>query len=139
MSDSETQVVEPLAKFHVPVISKFRVVIPDGEKELFNLTKGTYVEVIIRAIDTATLRPLKRIHTLVKLTGRGMFTITKPMREELGIKIGDIIEILLIARYSLEDMVKEEYRQLFRFVDNGFEVVDEAREQEIIAGHRKKT
>jgi len=139
MTDSETRVVEPLAKFHVPVISKFRVVIPDGEKELFNLTKGTYVELIIRTIDTATLRPLKRVHTLVKLTGRGMFTITKPMREELGVKIGDILEILLISRYSLEDIVKEEYQQLLRFVDNGFEVVDEAKEQEIIACRRKKT
>ena len=136
MGDEQAKIIEPLAKFHVPVISKFRVVIPDGEKELFNLTKGTYIEVIIRTIDTATLHPLKRVHALVKLTGRGMFTITKPMREELGVKIGDMLEVLLIARYSLEDIVKEEYHQLLRFAENGFEVVDEAREQEIIPRRR---
>jgi len=47
----EQQVIEPLAKFHVPVISKFRVVIPEGEKELFGLSKGIYIEIIIRKID----------------------------------------------------------------------------------------
>jgi len=127
---------EPLAKFHVPVISKFRVVIPDGEKELFGLDKGTYVEIIIRKIDTSTLRPLKRVHAIVKLTSRGMFTLTKPLRQELNVRIGDILEVLLVGHYTLEDLVKDEYKHLLHFVDKGFEVIDEIQEQEIITHHR---
>lgn len=136
--NKKQQTVEPLAKFHVPVISKFRVVIPDGEKELFRLNKGTYVEIIIRKIDMSTLRPLKRVHTIVKLTNQGMFTLTKPLRQELDVRIGDILEILLIAYYTLEDLVKNEYKQLLHFIDKGFEVIDEIQEQEIMTHHKER-
>ncbi len=134
----EQQVIEPLAKFHVPVISKFRVVIPEGEKELFGLSRGTYLEIIIRKIDTSNFKPLKRIHTLVKLTSRGVFTLNKQIRQELGVEIGDILEILLINYYTIEDLVKDEYSHLVRFVKNGFEVIDERQEREILNTHVKR-
>ena len=133
-----TEVTEPLAKFHVPVISKFRVVIPDGEKELFGLSKGSYIEIIIRKIDPSNFKPLKRIHALVKLTSRGMFTLNKQIRQELGVEIGDILEILLINYYTIEDFVKDEYKHLFRFGENGFEVIDEHQEREILNTHVKR-
>ncbi|WP_324734933.1 AbrB/MazE/SpoVT family DNA-binding domain-containing protein [Thermococcus sp. SY098] len=132
------QIIEPLAKFHVPVISKFRVVIPEGEKELFGLNKGTYIEIIIRKINPSNFKPLKRVHTLVKLTSRGMFTINKQIRQELDIEIGDILEILLINYYTLEDLVKDEYKHLLHFVENGFEIIDEHQEREILNMHVRR-
>ncbi len=134
----DTKIIEPLAKFHVPVISKFRVVIPDGEKVLFKLDKGTYVELIIRKIDPSSLEPLKRVHAIVKLTSRGMFTLAKPLRQELNIEIGDILEILLVDSYTIEELIREEYKHLLQFTDTGFEVIDEIQEREIITSRKKK-
>jgi len=56
----------------------------------------------------------------------------------LEIEIRDILEILLVNYYTIEDLVKDEYKQLLNFVENGFNVIDEHQEREILNTHVKR-
>lgn len=128
MSDSETRVVEPLAKFHVQVYKNGRIAIPGNEREYFGLDKHDIVNLVVRKVVGGKI--IGRGQFWAQLTVHGRLTIPNGLREELNIKEGDQIEVLLIDFIKLKNKVGDKAYQLFQAVKSGkYFIIGEEEEQ----------
>jgi len=102
MSDSETRVIEPLAKFHAKVTRGGQFTFPLWTRVYHELDVGDYVELIIRVKHGGdVLRGL----FVARLVDKGNITIPKGLRDEMGIKKDTVVEVLVVRAYRLKDLL----------------------------------
>jgi len=102
MTDSETKVVEPLAKFHAKVTRGGQFTFPLWTRVYHELDVGDYVELVIRVKGGGdVLRGL----FVARLVDKGNITIPKGLRDEMGIKKDTVVEVLVVRAYRLKDLL----------------------------------
>ena len=126
------KIIEPLAKFHAKVYVKGRVRIISNEREFLGLSDGDIVKLIVRTLDE-NRHPLHRAYFEGMLVSGGNVTIPKELITKLGIKKGDIVEILLIGYQKLHEIIPEEhYRLLKQYSSGKFKLISSDEEKQLL-------
>ncbi|NJE47344.1 AbrB/MazE/SpoVT family DNA-binding domain-containing protein [Thermococcus sp. GR7] len=133
MADQDNaKIIEPLAKFHAKVYVKGRVRIISNERDFLGLSDGDIVKLIIRTLDE-NKRPVHRAYFEGMLVSGGNVTIPKELINKLGIKKGDVVEILLIGYQKLHEIIPEEHYLLLRQYSSGkFKLISADEEKHLL-------
>ena len=133
--NTESQVIEPLAKFHVKVYSQHRITFPKETREVYNIQEGDYVLVVLRKIIGSPPTILKRILLLLKVSKNGVMVLPAKLIKEYEISVGDIVEILFLRRVPAPKVHIPELSSIKTLNisrDKGFVPISEAQEKEIL-------
>lgn len=129
----EQRIVEPLAKWHPKVYIKGRIRLVSSEKEAFRLEDGDTVKLIIRKIQIEPYRVLGRAYFEGLIVSGGNITIPKKLMEELGIKVGETVEVLLVGFSRLKEMLPPEHYEVIKRLKRGsYKIISEEEEKEIL-------
>ena len=109
---------EPLAKFHAKITRGGQFTFPYYTREYYDLSIGDFVEFIVRAKDV-DLRGL----FIARLGDKGAITIPKEIRQELSIKQGDIVELIVVKVYRLKDILGDRIKVLEDLVARGYKII----------------
>ena len=128
----QAKIIEPLAKFHAKVYVKGRVRIISNERDFLELADGDIVKLIIRTLDEDK-KPKQRAYFEGMLVSGGNITIPKELKNKLGIKKGDIVEVLLVGYQKLSDVIPEEHFNLLKSYSRGkFKLITAEDEKHIL-------
>ena len=130
--DSETRILEPLAKFHASINAKGQIVVPKKDREFFGLDKDDVVEVIVRKVlkSDPKLRITGVAYIIAKLSSKGLITIPQEVREELGITQDSIIEVLLVGFHKFDELISPKGKSLLsKLARKPFKIITTANEE----------
>jgi len=132
----QREIVEPLAKFHIRVTSGRRFTLPRETRDLYSIHEGYYVELIVRKIDPKQQRIIGRGLFVPKVSTNGVITIPKALVNQLNIRKGEIVEVLIIDILKPEDLLSEKAKLLKGVLRGKYEILTP--EQEIPISHPSK-
>jgi len=115
---TEEQVIEPLTKFHVKVTRAGQFTFPYYTRLYYNLNIGDFVELIIRTRDSEL-----RGFFIARLGDKARVTIQSELRTNLGIKQGDVVEVVLIKYYRLSDILGDKLKVLEELALKGYKII----------------
>jgi len=118
MKEEQRKIVEPLAKFHVKVTRAGQFTFPYYTRLYYNLNIGDFVELIVRTRDNDL-----RGFFIARLGDKAGITIPSELRTDLGIKQGDIVEIVLVKYYRLSDILGEKLKVLEELALKGYKII----------------
>ncbi|WP_048148989.1 AbrB/MazE/SpoVT family DNA-binding domain-containing protein [Palaeococcus ferrophilus] len=128
----EPGTIEPLAKFHAKVYVKGRIRIISNERDFLGLSDGDIVKLIIRTLDE-NKHPVHRAYFEGMLVSGGNVTIPKELINKLGIKKGDVVEVLMIGYQKLHEIIPEEHYILLKQYSSGkFKLISAAEEKQLL-------
>jgi len=136
MTENQERIVEPLAKFHAKVSTKGRVAIPKETRALYEIQYNDFVILSVRKVDTKAKRPIKRALMLGKVSTSGQTVIPKQLQEDLGIHVGEIVEIALMGVIKTRQFLlrlKLPQKYLEWLLKRGFILIDEETEKSLLA------
>ncbi len=120
---------EPLAKFHARILSNGRIAIPENTRLRYGFGKGDWVELLIRKVQLEGGPILGRGHFFGRVTNKGLITLPKGLRTELGLKEKEIIEVIILDFFRIEALLKEKSVYTSKLIHKGYEVLDEKAER----------
>ncbi|MFA4719885.1 AbrB/MazE/SpoVT family DNA-binding domain-containing protein [Pyrococcus kukulkanii] len=133
---------EPLAKFHATLNVKGQIVIPQKDREIFGLSKGDLVEIIVRKfkVEKGKIKILGRGYATVKLSSKGLVTIPDEIRKGLGISSGETVEVLIVGFHKLDELLTDRGKRLLNSVKSSSvgKILSPAEEQNILHNTAKK-
>lgn len=130
MTDSETRVVEPLAKFHAKVTRGGQFTFPLWTRVYHELDVGDYVELIIRVKHG---RDVLRGLFVARLVDKGNITIPKGLRDEMGIKKDTVVEVLVVRAYRLKDLLGDHSKLIKQLSLSKYKLLTPEEEQKLLS------
>nr|CCE70662.1 TPA: SpoVT/AbrB family transcriptional regulator [Pyrococcus abyssi GE5] len=125
--NKEQQATEPLAKFHVKVTRGGQFTFPYYTRIYYNLNIGDFVELIVR-----TRKSKLRGFFIARLGDKAGVTIPSEIRTNLRIKQGDIVEIVLIKYYRLQDILGDKVKILEELASKGYKLLTPEEEKQLL-------
>jgi len=111
--DSETRIIEPLAKFHAQVYRNGRIAVPKNERDYYRLDQHDIVELIIRKYKGD------------QIIGRGWFLAQLTVNGKLTIPIGFI---------RIEDVIGNQGLKIMRALrSNEYKLISEEDEKRLLS------
>ena len=129
--ENMTEIAEPLAKFHAEVDRYGRFTLPKTTRKRYNIDRSDFVELIIRIIKEDKI--LNRVHVFVRVAKDGKIYLPQKVVKEFGIEQDDILEVLLIRYFKIDDLLAEEAREIKHLLKNKYEIITTTQEREILA------
>ena len=129
--NTESQVIEPLAKFHVKVYGNGnRFVLPEPTRIRYRIREGYFIEVIIRTIEIESGTILERAYFIPKVSTNGVITIPKGLVKELNIQRGDVLEVVLLNYFSLRRLARGASK--LKMPVKGYVILEPNEEQQLL-------
>ena len=105
MTDQDSKIIEPLAKFHAKITRGGQFTFPLYTRIYHNLNIGDYVELIIRAKkDDDILRGM----FIARVVDKGNITIPKGLRKAMGLEKDSVVEVIVVKAYRLNEILGEQ-------------------------------
>ncbi|WP_297494484.1 AbrB/MazE/SpoVT family DNA-binding domain-containing protein [Thermococcus sp.] len=136
MPDSEPKIIEPLAKFHVRVLSKNRITFPKETRDFYRISEFDYVLIILRIREAPEVAPKGRVLLVLRIGTNGVASIPKDIISKFNIQKGDILEIILLkVIHSPKIKINEGGLSITipsEFKKRGYTVLDERTETQLL-------
>jgi len=121
------KIIEPLAKFHAKVTRAGQFTFPYYTRLYYNLNIGDFVELIVRIRDSEL-----RGFFIARLGDKAGVTIPSELRTNLGIKQGDVVEVILIKYYRLSDILGDKLKVLEELALKGYKIITPEEEKQLL-------
>ncbi|USG99838.1 AbrB/MazE/SpoVT family DNA-binding domain-containing protein [Thermococcus argininiproducens] len=129
--NTESQVIEPLAKFHAEVDKYGRFTLPKITRKRYSIEQSDFVELIVRIIRDNVV--LSRVHVFVRVAKDGKIYLPQKIVKKFNIIQDDILEVLLIRYFKIDDLLTEEARNIKHLLKNKYEILTATQEAEILS------